>query len=266
MLSGDENAILDFRGTTHSKLTYYFDHHQTGLNADEHRTLLSRLGPERVYFEPAYSSCSKLIADVLRAKGHALSSSLETFVLWADKMDTARFDTPEEACDDEAPLNQLAAVVERHADAGFITTLVPELLRQTPEELVGMPYVQERWGPLRAGRENFARTISERATLVGSVVVSDLSDKPVATTLRFHPYVRFPDAVYSVGLYQSAGHFKLSVGYNPWTKAERRHNIGQLCIPYGGGGHPAVGSASFQLSSPDKARQAMGEIVSALNA
>jgi nanoRNase/pAp phosphatase (c-di-AMP/oligoRNAs hydrolase) len=48
------------------------------------------------------------------------------------------------------------------------------------------------------------------------------------------------------------GVVRISVGYNPWSKRERTHDISAICERYGGGGHPFVGGIA--LPSDDAAR------------
>src|SRR5882724_10517800 len=66
LLSGDENAILDFRYTAHPKLTWYFDHHQTAFASPEERADFERDGGQHKFFDPGYGSCTKLIYDISR--------------------------------------------------------------------------------------------------------------------------------------------------------------------------------------------------------
>jgi nanoRNase/pAp phosphatase (c-di-AMP/oligoRNAs hydrolase) len=57
---------------------------------------------------------------------------------------------------------------------------------------------------------------------------------------------------------------KVSVGTNPWTTRERRHNLAKLCEEYGGGGHAVVAAISFRPDELDKAREAAREIATKL--
>src|SRR5262245_50530151 len=73
-LDGDENAILDFRYTPSPRVSWYFDHHVTGFGSPEERdeTLARASDPARasagarpqIFYDAAYGSCTKLIADV----------------------------------------------------------------------------------------------------------------------------------------------------------------------------------------------------------
>jgi hypothetical protein len=60
-------------------------------------------------------------------------------------------------------------------------------------------------------------------------------------------------------------HYKLSVGYNPWSGRPRGHDIAAICRRYDGGGHPAVGACSFPLSAEARAREAAHAIAEELS-
>ncbi len=64
-------------------------------------------------------------------------------------------------------------------------------------------------------------------------------------------------ATYSIGLSKSSFRTKVSVGSNPWTKADpaKMVNLAQVCERYGGGGHARVGAISFPPDQADKAPQ-----------
>jgi hypothetical protein len=75
----------------------------------------------------------------------------------------------------------------------------------------------------------------------------------------------YPDCVYSVTLSRQKQHYKLSVGYNPWCGVPRDRDIAPICRRYEGGGHPAVGAASFPLSALERAREAARAVAEELD-
>src|SRR6187551_76910 len=65
LLRGDLNAILDYRFCATESLDWYFDHHRTAFASEEDRAFFANRKPGGQYFfEPDYSSCTKLIADL----------------------------------------------------------------------------------------------------------------------------------------------------------------------------------------------------------
>lgn len=279
-LDGDENAILDFRYTPTKRLTWYFDHHITGFaSAEERDTALSRAaetlesprtpdpdaGP-RVFYDAAYGSCTRLIADVSRERYGIDAGPTGELVAWAEVIDTAGFPTAEAAVSREDPVMQLASVVEHHGDAPFLTSIVPRLMERPVSEVARDQDVQELWRPLARTREAYGTRIERGATVIGRVVMVDLSDAPLEAVGKFMTYAMFRECVYSVTLSRQKQHYKLSVGYNPWCGVPRDRDIAAICKRYDGGGHPAVGAASFPLSALEQARKAAQDIAEELNA
>jgi len=87
-LDGDENAILDFRYTKSSRLTWFFDHHVTGFGSVEEQNQAleqhASNGPTRVFYEPTYTSCTKLIADIAAKHFDVSCKNLEPLITWAE--------------------------------------------------------------------------------------------------------------------------------------------------------------------------------------
>ena len=273
-LDGDESAILDFRYTASPKVSWYFDHHITGFGSPEERdaALAGAKPPDerearpQVFYDPTYGSCAKLIADVAAARFGISMGPLAELVAWADTIDSARFPTAEAATAPDEPVLQLAAVIEHHGDGRFLNKVAPMLLERSLGDVAASEDIQSRWTPIRASREAFVRRVEKSAEVRGRVVLVDLTDAPLDVAAKFVTYARFPACTYSVMLSRNKQHFKLSIGYNPWSGAPRTHDIASICRRYAGGGHPAVGACSFPLSALDRAKEAARTVVAELGA
>jgi len=257
-LDGDENAILDFRYTKSPRLSWFFDHHVTGFGSlEEQNEALAEHsieGPTRVFYEPTYSSCTKLIADVAAKHFGVSCSHLDPLIRWADIIDAARFSSAEQAVDRSEPVLQLAAVVEHHGDGAFLQAIVPKLLERPVEDVAKDAQVAKLFRPISVAQDAFAARVRQCGVVMGSVVLVDLSEVAMDASLKFIAYALFPQCVYSVTLLRSKHHCKVSVGYNPWSGVARRHDIASICRRYEGGGHPVVGAATFPLSEVARAR------------
>ena len=68
LLTGDVNAILDYRFSASEKLSWYFDHHVSAFATAEERAAYdsreARGAKERFFHDGAYGSCTKLVADI----------------------------------------------------------------------------------------------------------------------------------------------------------------------------------------------------------
>jgi nanoRNase/pAp phosphatase (c-di-AMP/oligoRNAs hydrolase) len=57
---------------------------------------------------------------------------------------------------------------------------------------------------------------------------------------------------------------KISVGWNPWSRKTRTHNLAKICERYGGGGHPVVAAISLNPDALETARSIAREIAEEL--
>src|SRR5258708_8072410 len=136
---GDANAILDFRFSPSPALTWYFDHHVSAFaspgDREAYEANVARAeadGPaaRRMFHDGAYTSCTKLIADVGAARFGLDLAATEELVRWADMIDSAAFPNAEMAVERREPELQLMTVVEHLGDDAMITSLAGRLLRQ----------------------------------------------------------------------------------------------------------------------------------------
>jgi hypothetical protein len=254
-LDGDENAILDFRYTGSKRLTWFFDHHVTGFGSAEERAA-AEASATKVFYDATYGSCTQLIADVARDKYGVTSPELAELIRWADVIDAARFDSAEAATNRSEPVLQLASVVEHHGDAAFLTGIIPRLLQRGVDEVAREAPIQLLWKPLAAAQQTYVDRVKRGATVMGNVVLIDLSDAPLDAAGKFVSYALHPESIYSVTLIRTKQHAKVSVGYNPWSGKPRTHDIAAICRRYGGGGHPVVGACAFPLAQLAAAREA----------
>ncbi len=106
--------------------------------------------------------------------------------------------------------------------------------------------------------------IRERAREEDRVVFFDLAGYDVEGYNKFIPYYLFPDSTYTVSVSPSSFRTKISVGSNPWTPEEPKHNLATICERYGGGGHARVGAISLAPGEVERARRVAAEIVAEL--
>ena len=266
ILSGDENAILDFRYTKSPKLTWYFDHHATAFATPEDRSDFDADGGKQKFYDAHYGSCTKLIYDVSRERFGLTDTPIITeLVRWADIIDAARFPSAEMAVDRAEPALWLMTVVENHGDDAFLTRLVPRLLAEPLEEIARSPEIQSKWTPLRDAHLAFVDKVREKSEERDKVVYVDLTASIIDVVGKFVTYALFPKSVYSVMVSRGKTRCKVSVGYNPWSGSERRHDISRICQRYGGGGHPVVGAIALGPAEIERARRIGFDIAAELN-
>jgi len=167
-----------------------------------------------------------------------------------------------------APAMKLTLIIESTQDPEFIPKLIPLLTEMPLGEVLAQPFVSNLLPPLLERHREGIELIRNRSEEVDGTIFFDITDRPVEGYNKFIPYYLHPQATYSIGLSKSSFRTKVSVGSNPWTKADpaKMVNLAQVCERYGGGGHARVGAISFPPDQSDRARQAAAEIVSELRA
>jgi hypothetical protein len=272
VLSGDVNAILDFRFTAMPSLTWYFDHHVSAFVSSEDRAFYEREvaraeagGERRMFHDGAYTSATKLIADVGRDRFGLDPAPTAELVRWADMIDSAAFPNAAMAVERKEPELRLMTVVEHLGDDGFLTRMVPRLLEQPLAEIARSEDVIQAYEPLGRAHESFVKLVEERARTMGTVVLVDVSDQLIEVAGKFVTYALYPESSYSVLLSRSKSKCKISIGHNPWSPVPRRHNIAAICERHGGGGHPVVGAISLPADKLDDAKALANSIVHELS-
>jgi hypothetical protein len=272
-----ENAIVDFKYFASPKVTWWFDHHQSAfLTPEDHRDFLASQAHAATngdktrggkFYDPAYVSCTSLIADVAREKFGFNTTPLSDLIYWADIVDGARYESAQAAVEMAAPAMKLTMVIEGSGE-GFVPRVIPLLTEMSLQEVLDQPFIQAELGPLMERHIAGIELLRERTRLERGVVTFDITDKLTEGYNKFIPYYLHPAATYNVGLSRSSFRVKVAVGTNPWTKVPVAElaNLAAICERYGGGGHARVGAVSFSPDKEDDARRAAAEIVAELSA
>lgn len=264
--TGAQNAILDYRFYAAPELNWYFDHHRTAFATPEDRASFDgRAGANHFFFDATYPSCTKLIADVARTHFDLDMSPLAELIHWANIVDSAAFDSPEQAIERRDPVLQLVSVVEHYAGDAFVSKLVPLLLEHPVAEIASSRDIQRKYKPIRKRHERFVKRVEERSERRGRVVLVDLTDSVLETIGKFVTYALYPDAIYSVVVALLKNGAKISVGYNPWSGQPLDADISEICARHGGGGHRVVGAIQFRANDIERARVVAREIAAELS-
>jgi hypothetical protein len=265
LLDGDVNAIVDFKYSPSDKLTWWFDHHQSAfLSPADEKHYLSQSWPKKFY-DPAYRSCTKFIAEIVETKFGFKNRSLDDLIEWADIIDGARYDDAKTAVELKAPALQLVLVVEATRDPRLIGKIIVDMQSKTLAEIMADPEIQLEFHPLYERHVRTNELIRNAARCEGGVVFFDLVGHDVEGYSKFIPYYLFPDCTYSVSVSLTPIRAKVSVGFNPWSKQPRRHNLASICERFNGGGHAVVGAISFGTDQVELAREAAQEIARELS-
>jgi hypothetical protein len=264
-VDGAINAILDFRYTASPLLTWYFDHHVSAFQEPGSREHFASDTTAKKFHDGAYGSCTQFIADILRERTGWSAPDMSELIRWADIVDAARFENADVATSLDEPAMAITAVVQECGDDAFCSELIPRLTSESMTAIAKSPLIESRIQPIRERQAALTERMARVGEQKGVVAHFDLSDSPVDTVAKFVSYKLFPTSMYSVVLAWTPRRAKLSIGFNPWSKRPRQHNIAELCEQYGGGGHPVVGAISMPGTELPRAKRAFEEIIEKLN-
>jgi hypothetical protein len=261
-------------------VAWWFDHHQSAfLTPEDQRDFLAwqvradeaegfgRPVHGGKFYNPAFVSCTSLIADIGRDRFGFDTEPLAELIRWADIVDGARYESAQAAVEMAAPAMKLTMVIESSGE-GFVPRVIPLLTEMSLQQVLDQPFIQAELGPLMERHLAGIELLRERTELDRGVVTFDITDRLTEGYNKFIPYYLHPSATYNVGLSRSTFRNKVAVGTNPWTKvpAAELANLAAICERYGGGGHARVGAVSFAPDKEEEARQAAVEIAAELRA
>ncbi len=271
--AGDENAIVDFKYSASSRITWWFDHHLSAfLTPADHAHYLQGMEDGRFlmrrFYDPAYTSCTSFLAHIAAAKFGFDAVPVAELVKWADIVDGALYADAQSAVEMAEPAMKLTLIIESTVDPVLIPRMIPLLTEQPLAAVLSEPFIAPLLPPLLERHAHAIRLIRERSECVDGTISFDITDHPLEGHNKFIPYYLHPQATYSIGLSKSSFRTKVAVGSNPWTKRtpDQMVNLATICERYGGGGHARVGAISFPPDRFDEARAAAATIVAELRA
>jgi hypothetical protein len=264
LFDGDENAIVDFKYSSDPRLTWWFDHHQSAfLNAEDAEHWRRDTSGRKLY-DPNYKSCTSFIADVAARKFGFTAPDLADLVYWSLIIDGAQYPDAKTAVELGAPAMKLTLVIEAAKGSDTVQQIIGWMQRRPLAEIIEEPSIQAMYKPLYERHLRSIEIIRKQASLDEGVVFFDLAGYDVEGYNKFIPYDLYPESTYTVSVSPSSFRTKISVGSNPWTPVEPKHNLATICERYGGGGHARVGAISLAPGELERAREIASDIVAEL--
>src|SRR5216110_767672 len=264
LFDGDENAIVDFKYSGNPKVTWWFDHHQSAFLTPQDAEHFRQDRSGRKLYDPSFKSCTLFISTVAREKFGFEAPDLAQLVYWANIIDGAQYPDARTAVELGAPAMKLTLVIEGAKGSDIVQRVIRWMRERCLEDIVAEPEIQDLYKPLYQRHVDSIDMIKGRATQQNGVVFFDLTGYDLEGYNKFIPYYLFPSSVYTVSVSPSSFRTKISVGSNPWTPVEPKHNLASICERYGGGGHARVGAISLAPGELDRAREIASEIVAEL--
>lgn len=264
LFASAESAIVDFKYANSDRLTWWFDHHHSAFLTAEDEQHFRRDSSGKKFYDPSFRSCTKFIATITRQRFGFDCPMLAELVHWADIIDGAQYRDAKTAVEVGEPAQKLAAVIEASKEPEFLHHVIRQLSKRPLGDVAAEKEVLSRYEPLAQRHGENIRVIQEASRCARGVLFFDLTGTGLEGYNKFIPYYLHPEADYTVSLLSTPKRMKVSVGWNPWSKAQRTHNLAAICERYGGGGHPVVAAISFNPEASDEARRAAEEIVEEL--
>ena len=264
-LDADDHACVDFRFCADTKMKWWFDHHPTAFQPPGLRQVYEREHLDTWVFDPTAPSCAGLMARALAAHWQwQPPPHLVDAVRWADTIDAAKFASAEAAVALEEPAQRLAAWLAHGRTPLDTAQYVDWLSRASLAEVAERPEVAAQLAAVEAERAEELEALKHIGVWHGDVIVFDRFADVGARSPGFLGYLLFPACLYAVAATRTPASIKITVGVNPWTKQPRRHDIGQLCSRYGGGGHAVVGGVTLRGDELPRARATLEMLVGEL--
>ncbi len=265
LFDGDENAIVDFKYSSHDRLSWWFDHHQSAfLSAEDAADYERKKDSRRYFFDPNYRSCTEFIADVAGSRYGYQAPDLAELVHWAGIIDGALYKSAEEAVAMREPAMKLTLLIEAVKGSEMVQHII-RLMQHTPlARIMEDPVVASTLAPLYERHLKSIEIIRSEGRCADGVIFFDVADFEIEGYNKFIPYSLFPEATYSVSVSLASFRTKISVGSNPWAPKPPEKNLATICERYGGGGHARVGAISFERNQVAEAREVAKEIVAEL--
>ena len=142
-------------------------------------------------------------------------------------------------------------MIEANRETNFLHQIINQLAEQPLQQVATQKSVMDRYAPLAHRHLESIKIIQKNSAFDRDVIFFDLSNDELEGYNKFIPYELYPEANYSVSLLRTPKRMKISVGWNPWSRKTRTHNLAKICEHYGGGGHPVVAAIS---STPTRLR------------
>jgi hypothetical protein len=263
---GDENAIVDFKYSSSSKITWWFDHHESAFLSPADAAHFEQDQSNRKFYDPDFKSCTSFIAMIAKERFGFDPGPVSELVQWTDIVDGAMYEDAKSAVEMKAPAMKLTMAIESATDRDFVKTMIPLLAYQPLASILDEPFVAAVLPPLLERHQRSIEILRQRSVEKDGTIVFDITDLELEGYNKFIPYYLHPDSIYSIGVSKSSFRVKVSVGSNPWSKRPPTVNLARICERYGGGGHARVGAISFDVTQGEAAHQAALEIAEELRA
>jgi hypothetical protein len=257
-------AIVDF--LYHPSADFWADHHSTSMLTGEAKADYERRRTTAcLLFDDRAGSCASLLFRHLD-KALAGKPHFQEMVAWAEKIDSARYASVEEAILGEAAALQINRSILFEPGADYARFLCKELRAHPLDFVAALDAVKIRQDGverrIRAGLKQVEKRIRMEPGAVATFEAEQSKDEMIN---RYSAYYFAPDARYSVGIIHSEEGTAITAMRNPWREFPSVA-LGQIFAEFGGGGHQRVGSVFIAKNQPQRIDYVVKSLLSRLSA
>lgn len=256
-------AIVDF--LYHPSADFWADHHATSMLTKEAEADYQRRRAEfPLYFDEQAGSCASLL---FRHLGAALAGKphFPEMVEWAEKIDSARYSSVEEAILGDATALRINRSILLEPGAEYARFLCKELLNHPLNYVAALNEVKTRQDEVerrtRAGLKQVEKHITMEPGAVATFEAELAKDEMIN---RYSAYYFAPDARYSVGIIHSEEGTAITAMRNPWREFPSLE-LGKIFVTFGGGGHQRVGSVFIPKNESQRVPNVVKSLLSQLS-
>jgi hypothetical protein len=246
-------AVADF--LHHPDAEYWWDHHATTFSSDQVRAKYRNHPPER-FWDPTATSCARMMHEIFAAHG-PVDRKVSHLVGWADRIDSARYESPNQAFLAREPALRINLSLLARPEGSYRVWLVQQLLRKSLKQVASLAIVRRAYEEARERQEDLLKRFRRSVRLQNGTAVFEITLKPADIFNRYLPYVVIPKATFSIGVLRSPTEIRLTSMVNPWTigPAYNGPHLGNLFSRFGGGGHQRVAGLTLGATAEGKAKK-----------
>ena len=254
-----KSAVVDF--LYHPDAQFWADHHGTTFLTEEAKRNFERRRSRWLVYDERSGSCALLLWKHFANSFGYRNHRYERLVEWADRIDSARYTSVEEAIFGAQPALRINLSLAGRDGEAYYSNLVKLLKYETLDHVAALPEVKARSenaeSMIRVGMERFAK--GSRLEHDG-IAVFDV-DSADAIISRYAPYYLYPEARYSVGIVRSPNGASIRAMRNPWREFPSVP-LGKIFSRFGGGGHQRVAALGLSEESREEASLKLDQIIS----
>ena len=242
----EQSIVVDF--LYHPDAEFWADHHPTTFLTSQMQKHFERRSHEMHVFDASAKSCASLLSHHLRSVLDYYNHRYSELIWWADKTDSADYDSPQEAIFGDAPALQIAHSLGTRSDESYCRELVGLLSKKTPNEVAAIPSIRKQYDlsvhQTLKGLKRFEEIDEQYGPRIrlseDQIAIFDVDGRGVQIN-RYAPFYFFPKARYSIGIVRLEESAKITAMRNPWMQFSSVP-LGTVFEEVGGGGHERVGS------------------------